>query len=77
MTDSHLEKTRPDGCRCDPAEWSVEISPICPDYLPEADDDARCLSCQHDRGCHLSALARQLFSIGEAYAKICRGDLSK
>ncbi len=77
MTLSHLEKTRPEACQCEPGEWLIEYEPVCEHYRPVAADDNRCFTCQHDIACHpKSELAKQLFSIGETYARLVRGDFN-
>lgn len=42
----------PDGCRCDPMDWTdpLKIPKTCRAWTP--DDDGLCGGCSHEQGCH-------------------------
>lgn len=42
----------PDGCKCDPNEWDLEVGPICDSYSPVGLSGSCCKHCEHDEECH-------------------------
>lgn len=44
-----FEAKMPDGCQCDPGEWGDTVNDVCPEFVG---DFSNCARCEHDRECH-------------------------
>ena len=42
----------PPGCVCEPGEWDDEVPSPCDEYCA-SDIGNHCLTCEHDKECHL------------------------
>lgn len=45
-----FEPMMPEGCICDPGEWSGEINMVCDQFV--GDKKYPCRVCEHDYQCH-------------------------